>query len=307
MGVSYILFLYIIFLASQRAVASPLKRQHGAATPNIVFIKTPKTGGSTTGGVLRRIGAANGLSGITDRKWIHREPGIWANHNPYSSMRTKINKLKQPKVLCTMIRKPIAQALSNFYYANNDNDFSDKNIIKSLGHREANHIANYMGVRRDDIFYDWIGITERYDESLVMLKHVMATRNMNVTFGDLLYLKTKDSSNHTLRKREDIIPNKPIEEQSKKVQIFVETYFNQKHALEIELFQKLNEKLDNFIAMTPEFGTELAYFSFHLHQAQALCAQYGSGQGHPDCYWADNGCAVNCFNNYAAANMTYQR
>lgn len=52
---------------------------------NLVFVKVAKCASSTTGGIIRRIGAHYGLSGVHGTEWIKKEPGIWANHGTLNS------------------------------------------------------------------------------------------------------------------------------------------------------------------------------------------------------------------------------
>ena len=149
---------------------------------NLVYIKIPKTAGSTTSGCIRRIAAHNGLAGVHNESWIVNEPGVSANHHSYRRLIFGIEALRKPAFIFTMVRDPLSRCLSEFYhfeFAKRRAVNSAANKIKALeGCRDAafHYLAPRGSVSIVDLIpiYDLIGVTELFDESIVLLAHRLA-------------------------------------------------------------------------------------------------------------------------------------
>ena len=79
---------------------------------NIVFVKPTKVGGSTFGGVMRRISAHHGISGYDDDHWIESQPGIWANHETRMSLQHQMDASFGRTLFATIVRYPTSRCLS---------------------------------------------------------------------------------------------------------------------------------------------------------------------------------------------------
>ena len=111
-------WLYFVILNYLRPVFTYTvydNKYHVANDTNIIFVKAPKTGGSTFGGVLRRIGAHHHLSGYQDAFWIMKEPGVFANHVTYNELSPLLEQLTHPIYLVTMVREPADRAISQYF------------------------------------------------------------------------------------------------------------------------------------------------------------------------------------------------
>ena len=142
--------------------------------PSLVFIKASKVGGSTVGGVARRIGEQFGLSGTRDRNWISSEPGVWANHREYARVQGRLSRLKGRRFVFAWVRNPVDRCLSAFYHfavSRNGKEPTDDAIIQHARGCK-NDVSKYIGLRRDKgaaeimAHYDFLGMTERFEEVL---------------------------------------------------------------------------------------------------------------------------------------------
>jgi len=99
------------------APARPLQGSRPAVVPSLVFIKAIKVGGSTMAGVVRRIAAKFGMSGVQAKgQWIDSEPGVWANHGQYAKFPERLGELSGPKFVLAMMRNPLDRCLSAYYH-----------------------------------------------------------------------------------------------------------------------------------------------------------------------------------------------
>lgn len=284
-------------------------------TKSLVFIKTPKTGGSTVAGVVRRIGDRFNLSGTRDSAWIRSEPGVWAAHTPYAKLHGRIADLAQPPFLLTWVRHPVQRCLSSFYYRlSKDNplgarNYSDDDILDFVrGPQCTARLKRYLGMPEDTSAeaiakrYDFIGTTERFEESLLLLKDKLP---MPVALGDILYLASKDSS-----RRKGLVPNKGYAEQSPRVREFFDSeQFTQSNAVDFALWRVANTLLDRQITAVgrAKLAREIAEYKRMLRVADARCyaenMQHGSVH---DCYFNDNGCGIACLDRVARETRVLQ-
>ena len=159
-------------------------------TANLIFIKLSKTGGSTVGGVIRRIGWRLGLNGVFRETGMfalgkQAEPGLWARHSFRSKLEGQkgdFQSLQLPSFFLSFVRQPVARVLSAFYHFNatrNHDKPTATNIIAflSTGRQDdyQSHALVPAGIGEDTInqypnktldaiieAYNFIGITERY-------------------------------------------------------------------------------------------------------------------------------------------------
>ena len=93
---------------------------------NLIYIKLPKVGSSTVGGIARRIAAHYGLNGYESNeitqvnkggsKLAIKEPLVFANHMQMSSEEDFLATLKFPLFYFTWVRDPVDRCLSEFYH-----------------------------------------------------------------------------------------------------------------------------------------------------------------------------------------------
>ena len=179
-------------------------------------------------GVVRRIAAKFGLSGVQAMsEWIGSEPGVWADHGMYRSVRKR--PLSGPKFVLALMRNPLDRCRSMYYHLKSHGTPNDDGIIKQL-RSCTNFGVKYLGLPGDTSVeqitdrYDFLGTTERYAESVVLLTHALP---MDISLGDVLYLKAKDSQKTGMRdgKGRTITRHVPYSQQSQRVRDEVEREF----------------------------------------------------------------------------------
>ena len=159
---------------------------------NLMFIKVTKCASSTTGGVARRIAAKHGLSGVSEARWVRPEPGVWAYHGELHTKWGAMASFEHPTVLWSFIRDPVSRCLSSFYhlrasrahvtltdahkidFLNDCHDF----MYRYLSPHQVQQGTQPLESPQDlvDSVYSFIGLVERYDESLVLLAHLLRMR-----------------------------------------------------------------------------------------------------------------------------------
>lgn len=301
-SINITLFLVIVLCSLTITTAIQLSRYSG-----IVFIKPEKVGGSTMGGIVRRIAAHhNGMEseyrslgkckpGFTDG-WNDSKLHIWANHciakRVFEFMdHSLINNVFK----FTLVRHPVRRKLSEIWHYS----VSRKGISmtsEKLLQREGfgDYMYNYIHVPDYDPleFYNLIGTTERFDETLVMLKLML-----NLTYSDILYLRSKDADYTDIDDRGSKMVKPPNMEE---LGADVTNHLLNNAATDLKLYERVDEELTRAKAiLEPEFSITLAKFKHYLKGAQKVCAldrqRYNKDV---QCYWNDNGCNFQCLDSY---------
>ena len=258
---------------------------------NIVFIKPHKVGGSTAGGVFRRIAFKYNLSGSDDKLWIQSEPGMWGNHGDRKLMNRKIKHLKKPTFIITWVRKPINRCVSWFFHRRMTRDrgtFSSQKLaafVKTWCTSITKEIASNPRDSATTIYnsYDFIGLTERFSESMLVLAY-----RLDLNLGDILYVRAKDSHELEYDKAgRQWVPNAGFEAlpyESQKLLLKM----NQSSRIDNNIWSHVNQQLSNVIAGLPCFHDNLREYKHLLGLVSEKCPHQD------DCYWADNGCGASC-------------
>ena len=276
--------------------------------PSLVFIKASKVGGSTVGGVARRIGEQFGLSGTRDRNWISSEPGVWANHREYARVQGRLSRLKGRRFVFAWVRNPVDRCLSAFYHfavSRNGKEPTDDAIIQHARGCK-NDVSKYIGLRRDKgaaeimAHYDFLGMTERFEDSMLLLRHKLAPLLGHIRLGDILYLKSKDS-NAGPGVKDDIgavfVPRKPLAQQSPRVRAFFDSAeFKENNARDWDLWRTVNATVDQEINQLLSAETRAEYHKM-LTDAKSKCRKFMEEKR--DCFWNDNGCGISCLDSVA--------
>ena len=327
---------------------------------NIALLKLTKVGGSTASGIVRRIGDHYNVHGVfTGRP--HREPAIYAQHGCFDALNNStLTKWKQPIFLLTVIREPTERKLSKFYHfqvRNNNKTASVENKLNFLktfkqsdqfdclknpqvrGEFEQQQSRAWSESASESVSepasleqliepilrtYDFIGITNRFDESMVLL-----AAKLQLSICDILYLRAKDSSHAAPPRAVDMaelapehqgtIPGQkvapqedheaaaqlgvhvPLSSEPSEVRAFVESEeFQRGVALDLLLYRRAGAMLDAAIeALGPQsFQAALASYSAALTLAQARC---GHGEAKKYCYSLDAGCGYKCLDQMCGA------
>lgn len=181
--------------------------EHNSGQPaGNLFIGPPKTASSTTGGIMLRI--SRNLHRRAHNNQVDASAcNVTQTHYAYpASMYGYRNRNKQKSFLWSFLRDPTSRFVSEFFHFQvsregvqpTDTNFqrylqySNQNhlYLYSLHTRSANHMRNITKAVEEILNeYNFIGITERMHESLVVLKLLFG-----LELNDILYLKSTKRS-----------------------------------------------------------------------------------------------------------------
>lgn len=278
---------------------------------NLIYIKVTKCASSTTGGVIRRIAAANDLSGVHSETWLTAEPGVWANHGKLADKWRSFQQLRQRSFLMTMVRLPAPRCLSGFYHFQVSRRRVEPNAANKIGWLSScsDYIFQYIQpptpssdrqsgrqwTPRELVsnVYSFVGVAERYDESMVLLSWML-----RVPLSDILYLKSKDSTAGGMDTSTGtaFVPHTSAEKEPEVVKLSISSAgFQANNSRDLELHILANAELDRKWHMNrKELDARLATFKRMLAKAAQLCSNA------PPCYWNDNGCGYKCLDQHFA-------
>jgi hypothetical protein len=157
--------------------------------------------------------------------------------------------------------------------------------------------------------YHFVGVQERFDESILVLRHRLNERKLNVSLKDVLYIRTKDSRSGLLDDtNRAFVPHMPLASQGAAVRAYYESDFKAANAKDGALWDEANRRLDDAVKRIPGFQSELAQYRSLLRTANRTCGVFPGSKRHGSltslrgatvqrglaCYWNDNGCAYSC-------------
>ena len=150
--------------------------------------------------------------------------------------------------------------------------------------------------------YDFVGLIERQDESLVAMKLLF-----KLDFKDILKMSSK------IRKDGEKLAADP----QAMLQSYLDQEFFSKAYVDRVLHEMANARLDATIAHYGNaFYSELERYSSLSADAREFCEipesvsltynpEYKEEHGKIECYWSDNGCAYKCLGAFAKQHETY--
>lgn len=262
--------------------------RHHIGSSNLIFLKIPKTGSSTMSGVARRIASHHGLSGYEDSSWITREPGVWANHANFRHVyRGMQQTLKLPAFVFTNVREPAARCLSNFYHVEvsiNGVPDSAESKIKFLNSSQCISFQyNYM--RREqrkmsvkDVLasYDFVGVLEQAEESMVVLADIL-----NVSLTDVLFISAKLSDQQSTwttkpgeKQNHTAVPHRPLAQEPAAVREYVTNEFRKMNPFGLRLIRHRTLKAQPADADSQVFAGEGDCLQRHASGSQGTMRKY---------------------------------
>lgn len=183
--------------------------KNSPSSDGLLLVRIPKTGSSTMGGVAARMAHA------MTKKYTSRNNDTTANTTVCKSrlthswsvmhlrrMRTFSNRNYQKSFLWTMLRDPAQRAISGFYFFDvSKNGVNPNDAIQTLQKKPPNHLLKWVGAKNDtpagiqQVLHDFnfIGLLERLDESLVVLQLLLELQPQ-----DILYLNAKRSGEYDI-------------------------------------------------------------------------------------------------------------
>lgn len=288
--------------------------QRSPSHNGFLFMKEMKTGSSTLAGVHLRISKNVALRrnegyAICKARFDHSlAVGMEYGH-----------RNKSQSFLWTVLREPTARAISQFFHftvSREKKEPSDANFKASMRHDMFQNyylqsLSTGIPFERGDAVepivshilneYDFIGITERMDESLVVLSLLL-----NLPLTDVLYLKAKGSGGFDdgrfQRRCTYIIP--PYVSPNMK-SFFASHKWKKRIVGDDYLYQLVNQSLDMTIDMLGRdlIGQKLIEYQQLRQLSEDTCATKvvypcdAGGNRHqqaPGCLWQDSGCGHKC-------------
>ena len=303
---------------------------------NLVFVKVYKTASSTTGGVIRQIAAHHAIRGVTWGWWnFTTEPAMWASHGEYGmvgrlgttrygptatlTMAALVSRLTKPTVLLATVRSPAMRCMSAYYhFVASHNSSKSWNQLDYIRQRCRNEMYWYLRPEPHeprkrphqseltttpkelvDRTYSWVGVVERYDESMVLLADML-----NLPLRDVLYLSAKNSSAGI---RDDkgatLTQHGPLAREPPEVRAYVSgREFAKRNSLDFQLYDAANAELTSRWRAGTGMAERLTQYLHMLDRTRQACSEAGREatialldrhDGH-GCYYRDNGCGYRC-------------
>lgn len=268
------------------------------AKPNLVYIKIPKTGSTTMSLIARKIAVQHGISNAYSDHWINQEPGVWWNHEPYADLKGKISGLYKPTFTWTILRDPVARLISSFQYTvmyngkNTNDPYGVYASCKSRGTNRACQLSkseipsNYEGIYEllltyaednelteiayssvsgrnngtlpSDVNLDFVGITERFTESVLIMAEMLG-----LSFSDMLFQPAKSG--------EYDWGNDGPKELSDSAYQKVASIVKKKDSRDYQYIDMANKKLNALKGGINNYQSKLKEYEHHLAIAQKKC------------------------------------
>lgn len=254
------------------------------------------------------------------------------DHSPARVMRYG-ERNKKSSFLISLLRDPTRRAMSQFFHFKvsefgsqptdarfqrfflNNTDQLRNYYVRDLAMNSIDNLdtmQNYDTLVQEIIDeYDFIGITERMDESLIVLKQLL-----DLSFGDILYMSAKSAGSFTAggggpRQKPRCIYIVPSFTTPGMKEFFASDYWQRYIAADLALYKAANASLDKTIDSLgrKQFEKELATFQRIKEQAQAKCVsrtiyrcdstgRYVGAQNATCLLW-DVGCGHECLGEFA--------
>jgi hypothetical protein len=290
-----------------------------------LFIKPTKVGGSTATGIAMRI-----AKNMAER--LKRPYKICDGIYEHSQAALFTNRVRSQAFMWSLLREPTKRSISQFYhfqvsrqnvtptlenFQQSEHSFQHyyarihsshpKNILNALEKIDG---VQMMKVLNDIIHeHDFIGITERFDESMVVMQMLL-----DVPLGDILYLKAKSSGGYDGGGRRYgcvyIVPSNDMPEE-------IKNYVKSSHWKEnvtlwdLELYKAVNRSLDLTIDEIGrnKFEHQLKRFRHAQEIVQTRCKDEAEYPCTPEgdrlvehqtnCLYRDSGCGYPCLDRMA--------
>lgn len=274
-----------------------------------LFAKGKKVGSSTLGTINVRLAIQEAQRQqknftICNGRWDHATP---------SKLRYSTRD-RNRSVLWTNVREPTQRWISHFFYfvlkyekkTPTDENFATflnsttashylrrLDPLGDLGQWRRNPIASIQNILQE---YDFIGVTERMEESAVVFMMLM-----DLNIADILYLDAKGSGGY-----DDycyLITKSFVSHHMK--EYFQSPQWHEKVKWDTLLYQAVNESLDLTIDQTlgrDAFNVNLEQFRSAQAKVREVCkgrevfpcTSDGKRNKNKDCLWKDSGCGKSC-------------
>jgi Sulfotransferase family len=294
-----------------------------------LFMKLMKTGGSTAAGVNIRI-----LKQVARQQQLQTNTSVATNvHFQYCQGRFEHawgyemlagSQDRARRFAWTVVRDPTQRAISQFFHfevSRQNSGHSDFVFQKYLWSKKKRLSNYYLQVLNDEMTfvsevnatfivnkilsdYNFIGVTERMDESLVALMLIL-----KVPMGAILYLAAKSSGGY-----DDGGTGTCVFIQPSHLSAGMKAFFDHPRWMEVVkwdnlLYKAVNRSLDLTIAKlgSSRFQENLSRFRRVLQVASNRCfprevfpcTSTGQKNRNKSCLWKDSGCGSDCLDEVA--------
>jgi hypothetical protein len=198
-----------------------------------------------------------------------------------------------------MLRDPVKRCVSNFYdfTVRRNNESPDPKRFLQYAQAECNnrlhsyYDMNYLPSRES---IDFLGVTERMEETLLVLGHILG-----LGLGDLLFKATKVVS----RENGGIGYSGAVESTEEVTKYFASARFRKSNDKDYQLLERANAELDRRIDAIGRdlFEKQLKALRKYQEDSQNMCKDVEI-----PCMYKDNGCAYECLNYFSNKNRLYQ-
>jgi hypothetical protein len=296
------------------------------AKEGILFVRNMKTGSSTLAGVAIRI--AQALAKKTSKGGREEMCKVRWDHTPAFLLQYG-QRDKAKSFLWSFVRDPTDRAVSEFFHfgvSRRKMEPSDKNFVQYLTDRnytnnyflqdmsttpfrpklEPNVTSFVQSIMND---YDFIGLVERMDESLVVMKMLL-----HLDMNDILYLSAKQSGGYDEGAwNQTCVYIVPSFVTSGMKRYFASSHWRKRTAGDRMLVQVVNRSLDLTIDALGRQEVEEQLAEYHKAKAYAeeICAPstiYPCSVGgvlnkyNHSCLWWDSGCGYKCLDGLKSGN-----
>jgi len=315
---------------------------------NMVVIKMRRTAGTSYCGVMRRAMDAHDWNHTRDApEWIEyateaERKAIFANTASRREMQRVFRNVLPHAFYTTIVREPLTRCIADAFHRGSirgmrvctqtkgtcDHVLMQEYINKSCVNFMTRHAAtrSFMPPSPGEdppanlltSYYDFVAVTERFDESMVVLKKILG-----LEFTDILYTIARSDSalsrdrisngyDYMSHSYKDLDPN---------MQRWAYTQMNSKRNYDMQFYLDALAELDNWITAypggRPAFEADLSKYRSMLKIAQMECQHFADESkarlgtdgylkvdnkkvGHaPDCLWNDYGCGDQCMDDVA--------
>jgi hypothetical protein len=289
-----------------------------------LFLKPPKVGGTTATGVQLR------LSQKLAQRMNKTNISMCSTSFKHGDGRTFQHRVTGQSFLWSLLREPTARAISEFFHFKVTREKwepTDRKFLKAMRHRKMKNFYLNLHAMMDDAgrkqvsspisvgnsilkHYDFIAITERMEESMVVLQLLLGLQT-----SDILYLNAKRQGGFDGGGYKNqcyyIVP--PY------VSPTMQEYFDHSDEWldrvkwDVALYRAANRSLDLTIDQTigrPKFQAALRQFLSAqriitqecLPKAKFPCSAGGQKRraNETNCLWTDSGCGNDCIDQVVA-------
>jgi hypothetical protein len=292
--------------------------QHG-----FLYIKPYKTGSSTASGINLRI--ARNVARRLHKHFDFCQARF--QHGPTDSPATFMfqNRTEEKSFLWTIIREPTKRLTSAFFHfkvSRKNAEPTDENFQSYLKTTKRDyyirslHVSKRFKSEEHDAVetanqildeYDFIGVTDRMDESAVALMMLL-----NLRMADILYVSTKTKGSYDAGKGNGSCTYIEPSFVSEGMQNFFDSdFWRDQIRQDLALYEAVNKSLDLTIDRLGRTGFEANVARFR--QAKKMIAIHclpnvtfpcmDGGKYNPpnktDCLWKDSGCGTGCLDEIA--------